>query len=812
MANHPVVITSTAAQASGSVIERVGLTGDLSADLASGVITFTDADLTDTHKVVSVVPQGAGYVGGLTLGAIADSTGGVTGSIPWTFSVPDSALDFLAAGQTLVQSYAVTIGDFHNGPATQIVTVTLTGSNDPTVIDAATTTASGSVIEQAAVTGGVAADSVAGKISFTDADLTDTHKVVSVVSQGPGYLGTLTLGAIADSTGGVTGSIPWTFSVPDNALDFLAAGQTLVQKYTVTIGDFHNGPASQVLTVTLTGTNDLPVVTSTVAAATGSVAELAGATGSAALDAASGTITFKDVDLTDTHTASFASQGAGYLGSFTLGALTDSTNGATGSVGWNFSVADGALDLLATGQTLVQKYNVTVADTHGGSAAQVVTVTLTGSNDPTVVVAAATTASGSVTEQTGATGSTVTDLATGTIAFKDADLTDTHKIVSVVPQGTGYLGSFTLGTLVDSTGGATGLVPWNFSVRDGALDFLGAGQTLTQSYAVTIGDFHNGPATQIVTVTLTGTNDPTVIRAAGTVANGAITEHAGQTGSLALDTTTGVISFTDADLIDKHLVASVVPQGAGYIGALTFGAVSDSTGGGRFPRWAGDAGRDGDADGGERSDGNRRRADDGERDDFRADDDYGQRGRGCNMGKHFIHGCRPGRHAYGECCSAGCRLSRQLHSRHGIRQHWQCGRFGELEFLGARWRAGFPGGRPDPGPEVQCDCRRRARRRGGAGRDADAHGHQRCADDHLDRRSGDRFGDRARRRDRKRRHGSCDRDSHLYGRRPHRHAHRDRGCARHRVRRQFHAWHGIRQHRRGDRFGGLDLFGGRWRT
>jgi len=85
MANHPVVITSTATQASGSVIERIGLTGDLSVDLASGVITFTDADLTDTHKVVSVVPQGAGYVGGLTLGAIADSTGGVTGSIPWTF-------------------------------------------------------------------------------------------------------------------------------------------------------------------------------------------------------------------------------------------------------------------------------------------------------------------------------------------------------------------------------------------------------------------------------------------------------------------------------------------------------------------------------------------------------------------------------------------------------------------------------------------------------------------------------------------------------------------------------------------------------
>jgi VCBS repeat-containing protein len=164
-------------------------------------------------------------------GTLADSTGGVTGSIHWTFSVVDGALDFLAAGQTLVQSYAVTIGDFHNGPATQIVTVTLTGTNDPTVIVAAATTASGAITELPGVTGSTVTDLATGTIAFTDADLTDTHRVVSVVPQGAGYLGSFTLGTLADSTGGVTGSIPWTFSVVDAALDFLAAGQTLVQSY-----------------------------------------------------------------------------------------------------------------------------------------------------------------------------------------------------------------------------------------------------------------------------------------------------------------------------------------------------------------------------------------------------------------------------------------------------------------------------------------------------------------------------------------------------------------------------------------------------
>src|SRR6202022_1732373 len=224
------------------------------------------------------------------------------------------------------------------------------------------------------------------------------------------------------------GSSGWTFSVVDGALDFLAAGQTLVQKYNVTVDDGHGGAAVQVVTVTLTGTNDLPTVTSTVAAATGSVTELAGVSGSAATDLANGTLTFTDVDLTDTHTATAVAQGAGYLGSFTLGTLADSTGGITGSVGWNFSVVDGALDFLAAGQTLTQKYNVTVDDHHGGTALQVVTVTLTGTNDVPVITSTVAAATGSVTELAGVTGSAAVDTASGTLTFTDVDLTDTHTV------------------------------------------------------------------------------------------------------------------------------------------------------------------------------------------------------------------------------------------------------------------------------------------------------------------------------------------------------------------------------------------------
>ena len=63
---------------------------------------------------------------------------------------------------------------------------------------------------------------------------------------------------------------------------------------------------------------------------------------------------------------------------------------------------------------------------------------------------------------------------------------------------------------------------WSFSVADSALDSLQAGQTLTQSYAVTVDDGHGGTASQTVKITITGTNDVPVV--AATDVTGAVTE------------------------------------------------------------------------------------------------------------------------------------------------------------------------------------------------------------------------------------------------------------------------------------------------
>ena len=92
----------------------------------------------------------------------------------------------------------------------------------------------------------------------------------------------------------------------------------LTQYYDVTVDDGNGGTAVQTVTITITGTNDAPTITS--GAQSGSATEIADLAAGENVDshASSGSVTFADVDLSDTHSASFAAQGGGYLGTFSL--------------------------------------------------------------------------------------------------------------------------------------------------------------------------------------------------------------------------------------------------------------------------------------------------------------------------------------------------------------------------------------------------------------------------------------------------------------------------------------------------------------
>src|SRR5262249_17535860 len=155
--NNPTTIT--VASATGSFSERANTTNDTTdVDQASGTIAFADPDLSHTHTVTQGAPTFTWSGGTLSTpqkAALAaagslqltttDSTSSGAGLVAWNYKITDSALDFLAAGQTLTVTYNVTMDDHHGVSVTQPVTVTITGTNDAPVITGGDTT--GSVTE-----------------------------------------------------------------------------------------------------------------------------------------------------------------------------------------------------------------------------------------------------------------------------------------------------------------------------------------------------------------------------------------------------------------------------------------------------------------------------------------------------------------------------------------------------------------------------------------------------------------------------------------------------------------------------------------
>lgn len=98
-----------------------------------------------------------------------------------------------------------------------------------------------------------------GTIDFTDADLNDTH-TASFIPQngGGGYLGDFSLAPIVGASG--VWSLDWDFTVDRADLQFLGEGQSVQQFYDVTISDGNGGVISETVAITLTGTNDAPVL------------------------------------------------------------------------------------------------------------------------------------------------------------------------------------------------------------------------------------------------------------------------------------------------------------------------------------------------------------------------------------------------------------------------------------------------------------------------------------------------------------------------------------------------------------------------
>jgi VCBS repeat-containing protein len=189
-----------------------------------------------------------------------------------------------------VQTYTVEIADGHGGTATQLVTITINGTNDAAVITGDT---SGTVVEAGGVDNGIPGTPTAtGDLDSTDVDddPDDSWEVIGSPTASTNGYGTFTIDGVNDTdvdsgdsktVTAVNGSalnvgVPldgtygtltlaadgtWSYAL-DNAdpdTNVLAQGQTATDVFTYIMADANGATSSAALTITITGTNDVPI-------------------------------------------------------------------------------------------------------------------------------------------------------------------------------------------------------------------------------------------------------------------------------------------------------------------------------------------------------------------------------------------------------------------------------------------------------------------------------------------------------------------------------------------------------------------------
>lgn len=138
-----------------------------------------------------------------------------------------------------------------------------------------------------------------------------------------------------------------------------------------------------------------------------------------------GGFNFSDVDPTDTHTIQVTGVAidtskapAGFIvPSGGLGTFTPTLFDGIDQVGWTFTVDNSLVQGLNAFQQIRQTYTIQIANNHGGTVTQNVTIAIAGEPDPPVIT--------SNPVQSGVVGVNAASVATGRLTSSDADLGDT---------------------------------------------------------------------------------------------------------------------------------------------------------------------------------------------------------------------------------------------------------------------------------------------------------------------------------------------------------------------------------------------------
>ncbi|WP_193452751.1 retention module-containing protein [Pseudomonas nitroreducens] len=294
-----------ASATSGAVKEDAQISGQLAA---------TDAD--DGAKLTYTLDKTA------PAGFSVDADG------KWSFDASVSEYQHLKAGATQTIQVPFTVTDEHGATSSSSLTITITGTNDAPVA-------------QAASAAGTEDKLSFGKLVATDVD--DGAKLsFSLNDKAPAGFTLL-----KDGT--------WAFNGLNPAYQSLAAGETKVLSIDYTVTDEHGATSTNTLTLTVTGTNDTPIALPSL------------------------TFVREDAQISGELKAIDVDNGAQLTFSLNQAAPAGLTLGSDGK--WSFDASDAAYQHLKAGAVQVINVPYTVTDEHGASTQSFLVITVTGTND-----------------------------------------------------------------------------------------------------------------------------------------------------------------------------------------------------------------------------------------------------------------------------------------------------------------------------------------------------------------------------------------------------------------------------------------------
>ncbi|MEZ9145443.1 VCBS domain-containing protein [Vibrio sp. 10N.286.52.C3] len=439
---------------------------------ANGKIDVIDPDQNESSVTPEVI---SGKYGSLTIDADGH----------WQYQVDNSLsnVQALTAATSLHESFTI-----HTKDGTpQTIDMTIGGNDDNAVI---TGVDAGTLTEDLTT-------QVQGQLSVTDPDLGEDHFQASQVTSNFGTLSITKDGA-------------WTYDLDNNnpVVQGLGQGSTATDIVTVHSVD---GTAHRVM-VTINGTNDNAVITSSTANSPSSFFAIGKSNGSSQVTedkdlTVSGQLNITDIDSKEAHFSNSDLKG-------TLGTLHLKDNGD-----WTYDLDNKKPQVQALGQGSATTDIITIHSADG--TPHQITITVIGTNDKAVISG---TSAGVVTEESQLQAS-------GTLAVTDVDTGEAHFATSSTGS-TDIAGSFGTLHLTD-----TGSWTYDLDNTNPNVQALGKGATATDTITV-----HSADGTpHQVTITVKGTNDAATVSSA----------------TVAIDetdkaiTTSGTLTSTDVDNPDN---------------------------------------------------------------------------------------------------------------------------------------------------------------------------------------------------------------------------------------------------------------------